>query len=481
MNSNPKDTLKKLLFPLLFAGGVFGIFYFGGDAYQAFGIAAVDSTTKMLTYALGVCGFMALGLLVNRVVRLVIFDGLVARTTGMPVPKLLSQITSLLIFIVTIAACANIVFNQDLTVLWAASGVAGLVLGMALKELLQDVFAGIALNIDRTVNIGDFVQIHKAGDEKIIGQLVEISWRSTVIKDTFGETICFPNSKFSAFTITNFSTSQSSGRSVTVTIDGRVPTSRAMRILQSAALDALTEIQGQYGSLPTVGIKTIKNDGVEYLINFEISYNHLSEATWKIQQAVILHLAKAGLKPSGHKTGEDPVADASFMVPDETRLIGLIKSTSIFSNINSEDLAVLVKYAQLRTYPTDRVVVQAGEAGNELFLVLEGLLYSGNNRFNTNSSLSKVYRPGDLFDPVASMLGNVHRVTIETRTPSLICEISNAGIQALFNSNPEILEKVARNIAEHSNNAEMIWDEEKYQAMLLQMRHLFPPSIRAVS
>jgi hypothetical protein len=79
------------------------------------------------------------------------------------------------------------------------------------------------------------------------------------------------------------------------------------------------------------------------------------------------------------------------------------------------------------------------------------------------------------------MLGNVHKVTIKTRTPSLICEISNAGIQALFNTNPEILEKVARNLAEHTTNSGIIWDEEKYEAMVLQMRHLFPPSIRAVS
>ena len=99
MNSNPKNTIKQLLMPLLFAGGVFSVFYFGGDAYQAFGIAAVDSTTTILKYILGVCGFMALGLLVNRVVRLIIFDAIIARTTGMPVPKLLSQITSLLMYL----------------------------------------------------------------------------------------------------------------------------------------------------------------------------------------------------------------------------------------------------------------------------------------------------------------------------------------------------------------------------------------------
>jgi small-conductance mechanosensitive channel len=270
-----KNTLQQLALPLIVSAGVLAVFYFGGDAYQAFGIAAVDSTKNFLKYVLGIIAFIALGLLINRLVRLVLFDGIILSATGFVVPKLLSQITSLLIFIVTIAACANIVFDQDLTVLWAASGVAGLVLGMALKELLQDVFAGIALNIDRSVAIGDFVQIHKAGDERIIGQLKEISWRSTQIEDTNGEIISFPNSKFSSFTITNFSASKSSARSVSITIDGRVPTARAMRILQSATIDALTEVTGQYGSMPKIGIKAIKNDGVEYLINFEAEYQHI--------------------------------------------------------------------------------------------------------------------------------------------------------------------------------------------------------------
>jgi small-conductance mechanosensitive channel len=475
MTPQAKDTIQKLLIPLVFASGIFSIFYFGGDAYKTFGIAAVDSTSNVLKYVLGVLAFIALGLLINRVVRLIIFDAIIANATGFPVPKLLSQITSLIIFVVTIAACANVVFNQDLTVLWAASGVAGLVLGMALKELLQDIFAGIALNIDRSVSIGDFVQIHKAGDDKIVGELLEISWRSTSVKDINGEIINFPNSKFSAFTITNFSASKASSRSVTVTIDGRVPTTRAMRILQSAALDAQTEITGQYGALPIVGIKSIKNDGVEYLINFEVEYKYLSEASWKIQQAAILHLAKAGLKPAGHKTGEDPVADASFAAPDDTRLIALIRSTYIFGNLSQDDIATLVQHTRLCNYQADRVVVQSGEAGSEIYLVLEGLLYTTGAHAAVNRiSLPTVLRPGDLFDAFASLLGNVHRATVKTRTPSLICEITITGLHQVFNKNPAALERVARNLAEHDTNLGMIWDEEKFSAMLAQMHHLFP-------
>lgn len=476
MEYKKTDIFKKLLGPLLFSAVVLAVFYYGGETYQAFGIAAFDSTRNVLKYVLGVIAFMALGLLVNRIVVLVIFNGLIRSATGFQVPKLLSQITTLLIFVITVAACANIIFNQDLTVLWAASGVAGLVLGMALKELLQDVFAGIALNIDQSVSIGDYVQIHKAGDEKVVGQLKEISWRSTHLETLNGELITFPNSKFSAFTITNFSASHISEKSVSVIIDGRVPALRAIRILQSAALDALTEITGQYEGLPHVGIKTIRNDGVEYQITYQVDFKSQNEASWKIQQAVILHLAKAGLKPAGHKTGDDPVADAGFLAPDETRLASLIKATAIFGNLSAEELAVLVRHTRLRTFQSDAIVVQAGEAGSDLYLVLEGLLNNGQVR-KSNRDQQNVLRPGDLFHAAASLLGNVHKTTVRARTPSLICEIENSGLHELFSQNPDTMMKVARNLVEQDATLGIHWDEEKFEALLAQMRHLYPPSM----
>ena len=479
MNPKIKNILEKLLVPLLISGAIFGVFYFGGDAYKSFGVAAVDSTTKVLKYILGVIAFLSLGVLFNRIIRYVIFEGIVATATGAPVPKLLTQISSLLIFIVTVAACASVVFNQDLTILWAASGVAGLVLGMALRELLQDVFAGIALNIDRSVRIGDFVQIHRAGDDKILGQLMEVSWRSTHVKDNFGDLISFPNSKFSAYTITNFSASDSSGRTISVTIDGRVPTERAMRILQAAALDALIEVSGPNTALPTVGIKVIKNDGIEYIVSFEVAWELLADATWQIQQSVMRHLARAGLKPAGHKAGDDPAADSGFVAPDEQRLIALIGATRIFSHLGPDELAILTKNSTLRFVQPDRVVVQTGEAGNELYLVVEGLLRTeGYRQAAGRAALPAMLRPGDLFDAAASLLGTVHRSTVRSRTPALLCEISSAGLHELFNKSPETIERIARDLAECDGGPV---DEEKLANNVRQIRHLFPPSLTIVA
>lgn len=467
---------EKLLWPLLISLAVFVFFYFGEDS-QTFGLAAVDSTRKALKYVLGVVAFLSLGVLAQRVIRYVVFDGLVAKATGAPVPKLLTQISGLIIYLIAIAACAGIIFKQDLTVVWAASGVAGLVLGMALRELLQDVFAGIALNIDRAVRIGDYVQLHRAGDGVITGQLLEISWRTTQIKDLSGDVVVLPNSKFSAYTITNFSQPQPAGtRRFNVTLDAAVPQTRAVRILQAAALEALIDFSGPEAPPPKVKIKEIKLDGVEYVISFEAEWRHLSQLRPLVYQHVLAHLASAGIEPARSNTLGPPVKGLGL--PDVTRLMVLIGQSALFRGLGEDDLRQLATGARLRVELPDRVVVQAGEAATVLYLLLEGLLVaSTGRRQGSRPVLPSLLRPGDLFDASALLLGDAHLSTVRTRTPVLLCEFDHVLLQRLFQSSFDAFGKISQQLA--AQYAQKSAVDDVADDIRRQMRHLFPGTATA--
>jgi small-conductance mechanosensitive channel/CRP-like cAMP-binding protein len=450
MNSSVKMVLGKIIGPLFISSAVFAFFYFGGDNYQAFGLAAVDSTRKALKYALGVVAFLSLAILAQRVIRYVIFDGLIYRATGTPVPRLLSQISGLIIYLIATSACAGIVFDQDLTVLWAASGVAGLVLGMALKELLQDVFAGIALNIDRAVRIGEYIRVHKAGDETVNGQLLEISWRTSRIRDFMGDVVILPNSKFSSCTVTNFSQPEpTSFRCVTVILDARVPQARAARILQAAALEALVELVGPAVAPPWVEVKAIKLEGVEYAIFYKAEWRHLGNAKPAVLQNILLHLAQAGLEPAcpRQELVADPRRDG-FNLPDAARLAVLAGAAELFRGLGEGDLRLLAAGARLRVEPSGRLIAQTGEAGTTLYLVLEGLLAAeADRRRASRSEFRPMLRPGDLFDPAVVLLGEAHAATVRTRTPVLLCEFSRELFAELFKASAESLPCIGRNLA----------------------------------
>lgn len=51
------------------------------------------------------------------------------------------------------------------------------VIGLALQDLLGNVFGGLSLQLDHTIRVGDWIQL-----QEVIGRVVEIRWRSTSIE-----------------------------------------------------------------------------------------------------------------------------------------------------------------------------------------------------------------------------------------------------------------------------------------------------------
>ena len=65
-------------------------------------------------------------------------------------------------------------FEETITGLITASGVFGVVMGLALQSTLADLFSGIALNLQRPFRVGDWIQV----DSGILGEVTEMNWRA---------------------------------------------------------------------------------------------------------------------------------------------------------------------------------------------------------------------------------------------------------------------------------------------------------------
>ncbi len=121
-------------------------------------------------------------------------------------PKILKDISIVLVMVIALAIIAGVVFDQPLTGLWATSGVTALVVGFALRNMILDLFSGIALNIEKPYSIGDWIELHhKLSDERTVGEIMEISWRATQIRTEENTLLIIPNSIISSMAfITNF-------------------------------------------------------------------------------------------------------------------------------------------------------------------------------------------------------------------------------------------------------------------------------------
>ncbi len=84
--------------------------------------------------------------------------------------------------------------------LLGALGVGGLAIALALNSSLSNIFAGIQLILDRSINVGDKVQL-ESGET---GVLMDIGLRTTLMRTYDNEVISLPNSQLANARIKNY-------------------------------------------------------------------------------------------------------------------------------------------------------------------------------------------------------------------------------------------------------------------------------------
>jgi len=94
------------------------------------------------------------------------------------------------------------VWNIDVTPLLASAGIAGIVLGLAAKDTISNLFGSIALYLDGTYAVGDYVVL-ETGER---GRVEDISVRSTVIRTRDDILVTVPNAVLNNAAIVNEST-----------------------------------------------------------------------------------------------------------------------------------------------------------------------------------------------------------------------------------------------------------------------------------
>lgn len=83
-------------------------------------------------------------------------------------------------------------FGVEIGPLLAGLGVAGLAIALGLQETLANLFAALFLVADKSINIGDYIQLED-GTKAFIE---DISWRTVRIRTISGNSVIVPNSVF---------------------------------------------------------------------------------------------------------------------------------------------------------------------------------------------------------------------------------------------------------------------------------------------
>ena len=109
------------------------------------------------------------------------------------------RIVNAFIYVIAIIIVIRLL-GYDVTALVAGFGVGALVVALALQSTLSNYFAGIYITMERSIKIGDYVELEGG----LSGFVEEITWRSTKIRTLLDNLVIIPNAKLAESIITNY-------------------------------------------------------------------------------------------------------------------------------------------------------------------------------------------------------------------------------------------------------------------------------------
>ena len=112
----------------------------------------------------------------------------------------INQLLKYIVFIIAILMGLQ-ALNINLTLLLAGSATILLGIGLGLQQTFNDLISGIILLFERTIEVGDMVEI----DQELIGEVRAIGWRTSEIETRDGITVVVPNSRLMSENVINWS------------------------------------------------------------------------------------------------------------------------------------------------------------------------------------------------------------------------------------------------------------------------------------
>ena len=135
--------------------------------------------------------FLAVVIGVALLVQRVVVHGLkrALDAAGVPKASIFVNIVRAVIWVFALLAVLEPVFGVQPTAFVAALGVTSVVISFGLQDTVSNIIAGLGLMMGRVVRPGDQVTIGG-----FTGEVVDVSWRSTMVRDKGGKVEVIPNS-----------------------------------------------------------------------------------------------------------------------------------------------------------------------------------------------------------------------------------------------------------------------------------------------
>jgi CRP-like cAMP-binding protein len=319
--------------------------------------------------------------------------------------------------------------------------VGAVVIGFALQDTLGNLFAGLAIQIEKPFRVGHWVNV--AGKD---GMVSEVTWRATKIRTKTGNFVIVPNSALARDTITNYSEPIPETRiEVDIGASYDTPPNR----VKATILEAIKNEPLLAGSRqPEVLLADFAASAVTYRVRVWTSNFALDEVICdRIRTAVYYAFRRAGIVIPYPIQVEMFREDMAAAAPDSKTTERLLETVRIFETLPAAERAHLAAAARDALYAAGESIVREGDAGSSMFVVARGEMV-----VTVDPSAHEVARlgPGDFFGEMSLLTGAPRTASVTAVTDVEVLEITLDAFRQFVLANPAAVERIGSAVADRA-------------------------------
>lgn len=448
-------------------------------ALAAHGAAVALGPEAMLARILSGGATVALGLAVIQVAVAGLFRGLLPRV-GVNAPRIVGDLT-----VTALALGWGLVWLRlsgvDTAQLFTTSALITAVLAFAMQDTLGNVLGGVALQLDSSLHVGDWVRV-----DGVTGRVADVRWRFTAIETTSGERFIVPNSwlmKNRFAVIRRRDDGQPEWRRTLVfNVSGEADAAQVIHALEHALTDA--EIPGVLRAPPPSAVLMEVGAGYNrYQLRYWLADPALDDPTDSAARVhALAALARAGLRlgvPQEERLNitEDDSWRAAAQQREFDRRLEAIRRTALFAELADDEQRELARHLVHAPFAAGDVITRQGAVAHWLYLVNQGeaqVLVDGPRGRVTVATL----RDGAFFGEMGMLTGEPRQATVVAITAVDCYRLDKQGFAQIIQARPEVAREMSALVEKRNAelNATLVRPGEDAAPagdLLARIRHFF--------
>jgi small-conductance mechanosensitive channel/CRP-like cAMP-binding protein len=365
---------------------------------------------------------------------LLLFDVVLARRE---LPRILRDVVQGVAYLIT-AAIVLTRSEVDVTKVFTASVLTTAVLGLALQDTLGNVVAGLALQLERDFEVGDWISLEKGG---VMGRIREVRWRATTIVTKSGDLMLIPNSAITRGTIVNYSRPTSAHRqAVSVRVQFRHPPGE-VRDTIIAAVRSLPFVRPEPS--PDCVLQEFNEDACSYVCRYWMDDVQRDDVHDSAVRSVIWYaLHRAGMEiavPSRNVTMTENNEDRLQRKQDEdyAQRIDALSRVDVFRALDGARIDRLSRRLRHVVFGPGEVVLRQGDPGDSLYVIRSGRVAVRIGVLGAYKEVATL-TDGQFFGEMSLMTGESRTATIVAVTHVDCFIVDKQAFQEILDEKPEL-------------------------------------------